>query len=319
MESTTTHNLSELVSLNFDSEKNQLTIYSKAEQQIEIDCIIHDHATNLGWYHVWFVLDIGQYATHQIPLEDISQEYFSGYTFKVYYKKQFLFEKEYSLRKPKYDFRFDSRHKDLCFEGWINLVYHDEYKLEVKPSDVVYDLGSNHGIFTMYAHHLGANKIYAFEPTTDVCEHFNLTFQNFENIELFEKAISDSEKTTMFFVHPNSVTNSMNKFWQDRHHSQIETISVNCINLENFVNSNNLLLPTIVKCDIEGEEYNFLNSLSDSFLFNINLFLIEFHDNTDNRIYNLIYKLLNNDFNVELCNCKTTSNIGTIIARKKTK
>lgn len=319
MDTTQTTDLSQLVFFNFDSTTNQLTISSKAQQQIEIDCIVHDHATNLGWYHVWFVLNEGQYATHQMPLYDISQEYFSGYIFKVYYKKQFLFNKEYFARKPKYNLRFNSRHKDLCFEGWKNLVYRDEYKLQIEPNDVVYDLGSNHGIFTMYAHHLGAKKIYAFEPTPDVCEHFRKTFNDFQNIKLFEKAISDSEKNTEFFVHPNSVTNAMNKFWRDRHHSTINTIPVACINLENFIHSNNLSLPTVVKCDIEGEEYNFLNSVSDAFLSTINLFLIEFHDNTENRVYNLISRLLDNDFNIELCNCKTSFNVGTIIARKKQK
>ena len=314
---TLTNDLSQLIFLNFDSSTNQLTLQSKAQQYIEIDCIVHDHSTNLGWYHVWFCLNNGQYATNQMPVEDLSKEYFSGYIFKVYHKKQFLFEQEYFVKNPKYNRRFNSRHKDLCFEGWINLVYNDEYKLQIKPNDVVYDLGANHGIFTMYAHHLGANKIYAFEPTPDVCEHFNNTFHGFDNITLFEKAISDSEKNTEFFVHPNSVTNSMNKFWQDRHHTEIDRIPVSCVNLENFVNHNNLLPPTIVKCDIEGEEYNFLNSVSDAFLSTINLFLIEFHDNIDNRVYNLISRLLNNDFNVELCNSKTNSSVGTIIARKK--
>ena len=69
-----------------------------------------------------------------MPVEDLSKEYFSGYIFKVYHKKQFLFEQEYFVKNPKYDLRFNSRHKDLCFEGWINLVYNDEYKLQIKTT-----------------------------------------------------------------------------------------------------------------------------------------------------------------------------------------
>jgi len=317
MESITTHNLSELVFLHFDSDKNQIILHSKAEQEVEIDCIVYDYATNLGWYHVWFGLCQNQYASHELPLEDHGREYFSGYIFKIYYKNEFLFQKEHFVRNPKYNLRFDSRHKDLCFEGWVNLVYNDEYKLDIKRDDIVYDLGSNHGIFTMYCHYLGANQIFAFEPTPDVCEHFKSTFKNCDNIKLFQKAISDTEKITHFFVHPNSVTNSINKFWQDRHHSKIDEMMVECVNLENFVNYNNLTLPTVVKCDIEGEEYNFINSVSDSFLSTINLFLVEFHDNTDNRVLELISRFLNNNFNIELCNSKTTSHVGTLIARKK--
>lgn len=286
------------------------------EQFIEIDCIVHDYSTKLGYYHIWFQLDQGQHAFHQLPSEEMSEPYFSGYIFKLYHKNEFLFQQEYFLKTPVYDFAFESRHQDLSFLNWINLVYKKEYEIEINENDVVYDLGANHGTFTMYSLLFGAKKIYAFEPTPDVCINFRKTFVNNENVKLFEKAISDTEKDAIFFLHPNSVTNSMNKYWMDKHHNTIDSINVECVNLESFVKQKNMLPPTILKCDIEGEEYNFINSLSEDFYRTIRFIVIEFHDNTDGRVFQIISNLLNKKFNVRMCNCDTSSKVGTIIGIK---
>ena len=39
--------------------------------------------------------------------------------------------------------------------------------VEIRPGDVVFDVGANIGMFTLFAHELGAARVYAFEPAAE--------------------------------------------------------------------------------------------------------------------------------------------------------
>ena len=89
-----------------------------------------------------------------------------------------------------------------------------------------------------------------------------------------DKAISAHHNTIVpFNIYPWHSSNSIVDIGLEGG----ETVDVETINLEEFVKENNLLPPTIIKCDIEGLEDEFINSLSDKFFETINQINLEFH------------------------------------------
>ena len=305
------------INFEFDESSNTITLTSSHDGYIELDCFMHDYATKLGWYSYWCGLNKNQNCKIQLPNEILDKPYFSGYIFKIYYGDNFLFEKIFPIKKPTIEFSFHTRERDLSFMSWVSLVYEDEYKTEMTENDVIYDLGANFGVYSVFADRFNVKHIYAFEPTPDVCDCLRKTFDNNKNISIFDKAISSEDKISPFYIHTSSVSNGLFVWYLNRFNTEANTIDVECVNLENFILNNGLLKPTIIKCDIEGSEYDFIKSLSDSFFISIRLFIVEFHHNTHNQLFEIISKLLNVGFSIEMCvGSKTNMDTGTIIAKK---
>jgi|688.fasta_scaffold252976_2 FkbM family methyltransferase len=306
------------IKFEFDETNNTITCSSTHDEYIEIDCFLHDYTTKLGFFSYWFGLNTNQYCTVQLPNEILDKPYFSGYIFKIYFGNQFLFEKLFPIKNPTIESSFSTRDGSLSFLSWVSLVYEDEYKTDMCEDDVVYDLGANYGVYSMFANRFNVKQIYAFEPTPDVFDCLKRTFKNNKNISIFDKAISSEDKVSPFYTHKSSVSNGLIKGFLDRWNTELNTVDVECVNLENFILNNSLLPPTIIKCDIEGSEYDFIKSLSDSFFMSIRVFIVEFHYNTDSQLFEIISKLLNQGFSIEMCvGSKTTMHTGTIIAKRQ--
>ena len=84
------------------------------------------------------------------------------------------------------------------------------------------------------------------------------------------------------------------------------------------IKDNNALLPTIIKCDIEGAEYDFIESLSDEFFDTIRVFIVEYHYNDSNdKVWPLIKRFLNLGYTIRLVDKNVLEgNMGTFIAEK---
>lgn len=202
---------------------------------------------------------------------------------------------------------------DANYWSWHNLVYEPEYNLNFRDDDVIYDLGANVGVFSRFAINNNVKHVYAFEPDIENYNCMMKTFINDRNIDLFQKAVFDKKEIKKFFIYHHSVANS---FYIDSNNS----IDVEAINLEEFIKENNLLLPSIIKCDIEGSEYNFINSCSDVFFDTIHTFILEFHFNTYYNYSNLaeiLKRFLHLKYDVHMTKMsKFENNCGTIILTK---
>ena len=177
-------------------------------------------------------------------------------------------------------FYFSSPYNQLTYGSWYSLIEQDEYKglFDINEDDVVYDLGANIGAFTQWVNHKYPYKhIYAFEPTPELVPHLNKTFAGNEKITIFDKAVSDINQTEYFNLFNDSVSNTFldYKFIDE---DQIKgKIEVQGVNLEQFIDENSLLAPTFIKMDIEAAEYRVMDSLSDKFLSQLRILLLEYH------------------------------------------
>ena len=78
------------------------------------------------------------------------------------------------------------------------------------------------------------------------------------------------------------------------------TMDLETITFDEIVNENNLTNISLFKCDIEGGEYELIESLTDEHMNMIEKFIIEFHGNNNGELIPMVDKLTNFGFECEL-------------------
>ena len=146
-------------------------------------------------------------------------------------------------------------------------------KLNIKPNDIVLDVGLNIGAFTLYAQTKGA-IVHGYEPEEDnfTLAKYNIELNNLPTkTYLNKKALVGNDDVERQF----SINVKRNK----SAHSLVakrgrDSTVVQCININKVLEE---VKPTIIKMDIEGGEYECINSIKD--FSGIREFIIEFHHN----------------------------------------
>ena len=298
-----------MINTEYNYQTNLFKHVSLYNEQKIIDFIAVDINTNLACASWWVDLPPYGYSNFNLPINYIP--YLSGIELNAYYKGELISTSIHQWKKSDNRFKFFAPKKELSYGSWHSLVYDDEYNSNFLPTDVVYDLGANFGVYTMWADYHKVKQIYAFEPTPKNVECLKETFKWDNNIQIIEKAISNKNEIKKFYTHEHSVCNSLN------YNASETVIDVECINLEQYIKENNLIAPTIIKCDIEGSEYEFIESLSDNFFQSVRTFIVEFHLNDGNKIWPIVSRLLNLGYSVRMVqNYYTTDNMGTLLAKK---
>ena len=300
-----------MIQTTYNTETNELLFYSTYEEGVKVDFTLLDLNTNLGVTAWWIKIGPGQYCNWIVPPEYTSTSYFSGFLLKGYIGDKLVVDEKYQFKKSDDRFKFVTTEREICFGSWDSLVNGDEYNSNFVNEDIIYDLGANFGVYTMWAHYFKVKQIYAFEPTPSTAACLRETFKWDNNIQVIEKAISNKPEIKRFYTHEHSISNSLN------YDSSPYFLDVECINLEQYIKENNLLPPTIVKCDIEGSEYEFIESLSDNFFQFIRTFIVEFHLNDGNRVWSIVSRLLNLGYSVRMVqNNYTTNEMSTLVAKR---
>ena len=302
-----------MIKITYNRELNIFDIYSTYESDFHVNFVVSDLNTNLGIEGWWMLFLPNGHQEWKLSDNYYNNPHINGIEVNAFIDGNIVATEIFQWDKVNKNFNFVVDKYQLSFPSWDSLVYNDEYEMKFTENDVVYDLGSNFGVFTMWASHNNVKKIYSFEPTKNNVDCLRKTFMWDKNITIFDKAISDIETEKIFYTYRHSVSNTLTN-----NNDYDDIITVSCINLENFIQEHNLLHPTIIKCDIEGAEYDFINSLTDDFFNGIHTFIVEFHNNNnDERVLELIKKFLNLQFSIKLCkNINLNNNMGTFIAKK---
>lgn len=140
------------------------------------------------------------------------------------------------------------------------------YNLNEKS--VVFDIGGYEGEWSEKIYNKYKSKIYIFEP---VKKYYDLIFNKFKsntNFNIFNFAISDSNIET--FITNDNASSSL--FIEGYNKEKIIIKNINDVINELKINQIDL-----VKINIEGSEYDLMNSISDDNIKKINNFQIQFH------------------------------------------
>ncbi len=123
----------------------------------------------------------------------------------------------------------------------------------VKKDGVVYDIGAHVGYFTLLSSLLVGDigKVYAFEPNKKILKllHKHIEINKCTNVVIIEKAVSNTNCLASFSIGDGSWDGKLSKTGEYK----VETVK-----LDDFVTTNNILPPDLIKIDVEGEELNVL-------------------------------------------------------------
>ncbi len=132
----------------------------------------------------------------------------------------------------------------------------------VRAGDVFLDVGSNLGLFTVFAAKAvgPGGKVISFEPEAIAHKRLaeNIRLNGLHNVQLFKLALSDSRATRKLILgDPDSVSQSSHLADDDGPSEAVETAEY-----DGLVASQSFPIPSAVKMDIEGHEFAALKGMS---------------------------------------------------------
>lgn len=302
------------LNISYNSSDNILKIKNDTQNFTDkLWITITDAGSNLNVFNWWVVFGPTENINFALPpwyYENAKEFYINvlSESFDLLHRKHFIIKpdnnKTYFFTKNVFETNYGS---------WDSLINKKEYDINFKKSDIVYDLGANVGVFSRWAIMNGAKHVYAYEPDTECYKCLKNTFANDLNINIFNNAILNENVKKTFYISEHSVCNSL-------YGGGYTTIEIDCINLPSHIKNNNLLNPTIIKCDIEGAEFDFINSLNNDFFETIRIFILEFHSKNENfkiDLYHVLEKMLQLGYKARLTNISDFKNgMGAIIFEK---
>lgn len=177
-------------------------------------------------------------------------------------------------------------------EVFYNKVYfYNDIKIE--EGDIVFDVGANVGVFSLFAANFKNTKVFSFEPHP---ANFNILKENIrinslKNVVPFEVGLAKENELRHLIIGniPGGHKVANGKESSNTNNTlTIQTRTIDSIISENAINKIDFL-----KLDCEGAEGEILNSISSNLFKLINKIVIEFHDNHSILNHNEIIEKLN--------------------------
>ncbi len=146
----------------------------------------------------------------------------------------------------------------------------------LKNQDVLWDVGSNQGEIVKKAKSFLGNSVYviAFEPHPILSA--NLKKLNFKNYKVVKAALSDNVGNAEFVygLDTKQTTGRLNEKIIKSQKNQVKVIDI-----QYSLKILNLKSPNIIKVDVEGHEYEVLNSilLNINELIDLRIIFVEIH------------------------------------------
>lgn len=189
------------------------------------------------------------------------------------------------------EYKFHFRGNDFSGNGAIDeIINNDEYFLSkfTNLKGNIIDIGANNGLATIILSKQNPQAtIYSFEPNIELIKiiQLNIESNNLNNVKLFNLAVTGPDKKTIELVlndwmsganSTHSKIEQFNEHWRTTTKKHV----VECISLDEIIESNGITSIDFLKIDCEGAEYEILYN-SNHFKNNIVKNMVgEFHDLT---------------------------------------
>jgi FkbM family methyltransferase len=176
--------------------------------------------------------------------------------------------------------------KYLFHEIWLERVYTPP-GYEVRPGDVVIDIGANIGVFSSFAASSApATRVLAYEPFPDsaACLRSNLRASGLENVTVFEQAVCSgpghralSTESGNWVMHTLASSGAVAETGV-RGTQPGQAVEVECVGLDDVFEDNHVSLCNLLKVDCEGSEYEIFEACSQATMGRIERVVIEYHE-----------------------------------------
>ena len=149
--------------------------------------------------------------------------------------------------------------------GWWLGTYEYEkqraFSTVVRAGDAVYDLGANVGFYSLLASFLvgSEGQVFSFEPLSRNLSFLrrHLDLNQITNCSVFDVAVSSSNGLAGFDFGPTPCQGHLTS-------ESKAALTVRTATLDSLVASGKLPPPNVIKCDIEGGEYDALTGARDT-------------------------------------------------------
>ena len=156
----------------------------------------------------------------------------------------------------------------------------------------IIDVGANEGESILeFNKSFQINKIYSIEPNLTTFQE--LKKKNFNNVEVFNFAASDTEGEDKLKIGYLSSMSTLNAINNDSFYTKIKSfiiwltlrkfsiykkeIIIKKVRLDHFVKTQNIGIVDLIKIDTEGHEFNVIKGLGDK-IHNVKIILFEHHE-----------------------------------------
>ena len=143
-----------------------------------------------------------------------------------------------------------------CWLGSYEYEKQMAFCREVRTGSVVYDLGANVGFYSLLASTLAGNEgmVFSFEPSPRNLQYLkkHIELNRISNCRVFDVAVSSCDGAAHFHLNPNHAEGRLVEG------GETHTFPVKTVKLDTLVFSRGMAPPDLLKCDIEGGEYDAL-------------------------------------------------------------
>ena len=304
-------NISSLFSLSYESEHNKINLHYNHHESIKVKVVVKCMTSNAPMY--WFLFETDEpinYFVIPIPVHVMKfhgMKNFRGFAIELYHietnelleRKEIIVNDVYpkipSFNFKPFDCNYVNYHEffiDKCFSG-----------LGLDNLETVIDIGANVGLFAKYMYSINAKKVILVEANPYLKDSIETLLDEDKGRSVIYMNPIYGEKTKIpFRFSMENTTIGSNYFGTDHsNYSQLTNV-IDCetITLDEILKDNNYERISLLKCDIEGGEYPFFESVTDEQIKLVDRFMIEFHGNVNNEIKPIIEKLKQNDYEYEI-------------------
>jgi len=253
-------------------------------------------------------------STHWIisPVVSYLNKSKNGFYLEIYLDSKTITKniliKDFRLKDPnskrfKLIKRNEVKFNEYC--DFMDFSLYESYGIKKEDIKNYVDIGACYGFASLPFINTGT-KIYMIEPDKNNIEILNKLWSKNRSVIILENAISKIDGKINFYIEEDlSVVSSIydvNALGNREGRKSVEVSSITPDNLiENYIEESEI---DLMKVDIEGAEYDFFEHISEDNLNKCKRLIIEFHNNEEYKVMNILKKLAKNGFKYKLSKWK---------------
>lgn len=289
--------LNNYLTIYYNEPENKIYINSNYSQNLYFDaCSIKELDSEIPIYF-WEKIEIhpgcGIWA---IPIGNYNfanDDFCGGFLVELYKDNKIIYHKEIRLKprinKPRINnlTPFDCLY--INYKEFFGTKIYDDFVCKIDKLNLVIDVGANCGLASFYFQTMGAKEIYCLEPDSKAFANLEKLFNNNSAVHCLNLALSDVSGDG--FLCSDIKNSTISKLGETG--TPIKTIGWNDFLIQNNLKNKQI---DLVKIDIEGFEYQVFTTITMNHLQKINNIILEFHENTNGKLNNIVDKLIGAGF-----------------------
>jgi FkbM family methyltransferase len=282
-------NMDGMFDIHYERDENKITINYNGENSVNLNVSVKCMTSGAPMY--WFNYQVSQWGGwFIIPIpahifKFYQNSNFRGFLLEFYDSEDKLKHSEtiivndiLPVLKPINFMPFD-----CSYRNYIEFFADDIYGcFNLNDLDLVLDIGANIGLFAKYMYNKNAKKVILVEANPLIKKSIETVMgEDMEKSSLYLAPLFEEKRVVDFkYSTTNSTIGSVVMDSSVSGYEELDaSMDLETITMEEVISENNIERISLFKCDIEGGEYDLIESLSAEHMKMVDRFLIEFHQN----------------------------------------